>query len=312
MTGDNTVHVALCIDADFILPLAACLASLDAVSDDRPVEVHVVHPGLDGAVRERITRRLVNLSVQWIRVRETAVAGAHHSAFLSTASLYRLLLGEVLPKSLRRVLYLDADTIVASSIAPLYDRPLDHEAVVGAVPDAQSPWAAGPLGPPWQELGLDPSSGYFNSGVLLIDLERWRRDRTGLRCLELLRRLKPAWGDQDGLNTVLEGRWHQLPRRWNVQSADVRGSSIAWALWTSEIRDAVSRPGIMHYTEGDKPWLAATLHPESARWLRSLDRTAWAGWRPAEARPRFWHLAARTAAGFVRARMESPSPQLPA
>ena len=312
MTEDNTVHVALCIDADFILPLAACLASLDAVSIGRPVVVHVIHPGLDDEVRHRITRGLVHLTVQWNRVDDTAVAGAHHSVFLSTASLYRLLLGELLPQALRRVIYLDADTIVTGSLAPLFDHPLDDGAVVGAVPDAQSPWAAGPLGPPWKELGLDPSSGYFNSGVLLIDLDRWRRDRTGHRCLELLRRLSPTWGDQDGLNTVLENRWHQLSRHWNVQSADVRGSSIAWALWTREIRDAVSSPGIMHYTEGDKPWLATTQHPETARWFRSLDQTSWAGWRPAEARRPFWRLAASSAAGFVRARLESPSPQFPA
>lgn len=312
MTRSRTVHVALCIDADFALPLAACLGSLDAVSIDRPVEVHVVHAGLDADVRHRITRGLLHLTVHWIRVNDAAVSGAHHSVFLSSASLYRLLLGELLPQTLRRVIYLDADTIVAGSLAPLYDVQLGDGAVLGAVPDAQSPWAAGPLGPPWQELGLDPSSGYFNSGVLLIDLEGWRQDRTGHRCLELLRRLSPTWGDQDGLNTVLENRWHPLPRRWNVQSADVRGSSIAWALWTGEIRDAVSDPGIMHYTEGDKPWLATTRHPESARWFRSLNRTAWAGWRPAEMRRPFWRVAARYAAGFVRARMDHPAPHSPA
>lgn len=312
MTRGRTVHIALCIDADFTLPLAACLASLDAVSIDRSVEVHVVHPGLDHELRNRVTRGLLNLRVHWIRIHDAAVSGAHHSVFLSSASLYRLLLGELLPQTLRRVIYLDADTIVTGSLAPLYDHRLDDDAVVGAVPDAQSPWAAGPLGPPWQELGLDPSSGYFNSGVLLIDLERWRNDHTGHRCLELLRRHSPTWGDQDGLNTVLENRWHQLPRRWNVQSADVRGSSIAWALWTREIRDAVAAPGILHYTEGDKPWLATSRHPESARWFSSLNRTAWAGWRPAEARRPFWHVAARSAAGFLRARMDHATPQFPA
>lgn len=312
MSEGGTVHVALCIDVDFALPLAACLASLDAVSVSRPVEVHVVHPGLDTALRDRITRRLLHLTVHWIRVSDGAVAGAHHSVFLSSASLYRLLLGELLPPDLRRVIYLDADTIVEGSLAPLYDLPLNDGAVLGAVPDAQSPWAAGPLGPTWQELGMDPSSDYFNSGVLLIDLEGWRRDRTGHRCLDLLRRLSPTWGDQDGLNAVLENRWHHLPRRWNVQSADIRGSSLAWALWTREIRDAVSHPGIVHYTEGDKPWLVTTQHPESARWFRSLNRTDWAGWRPSETRRPIWHVAARSVASFVRARMDQPATQFPA
>lgn len=312
MNSEQTIHVALCIDADFVLPLSVCLASLDAVSTDRPVEAHVVHPGLDEAVRERVIHGLKKVQVRWISADDDAVSGAHFSVFLSTASLYRLLLGDLLPPDLKRVIYLDADTIVADSLAPIYEHPLEEGAVVGAVPDAQSPWAAGPLGPPWQELGLSPSSTYFNSGVMLIDLDRWRRDRTGHRCLELLRRLSPSWGDQDGLNTILENRWHQLPRRWNVQSADFRRSSIAWALWTDEIHDAINAPGIIHYTESAKPWLAGSEHPENDRWFNSLDQTSWSGWRPAVSSPSLLQSTIRSAARFVRSRLDDQSNQLPA
>jgi lipopolysaccharide biosynthesis glycosyltransferase len=283
------------VDRDFVVPLAAALTSLDrALGNDRAT-AHVLHSGVSTATRERVTTSLSVLTVVWHEISDSTVHSAHYSVFLSPASLYRLLLADVLPDGLDLVLYLDADTVVVASPRDVFDVDLRGH-TVGAVRDASSPWAAGPLGPPWRSLGMDPSSAYFNSGALLIDLGRWREQRVKERSLEVLRGSKPRWGDQDALNAVLENDWTELPRRWNLQTPDVLGDGIAWAVWRDDVEQALECPAVIHYTGRDKPWHHAPAHPMSDRWFQALDGTSWAGWRPPRsAEPRAVMVGARVA-----------------
>ena len=275
------VEVAMCVDEGFVMPLAVTLASLDEVArrTSRPVRVWVVQPGLAAESKARVVQGLGALEVRWCDVDETSVAGAYFPAHLSTATLYRLRLGDLLPASVSRVIYLDADTVVCDDLAPLYDADLGGSGL-GAVLDSSSPWCAGYWGPEWRELGLRPESPYFNAGVLLVDLAEWRAARVAERSLELLRASRPRWADQDALNVLYETLWHELPRRWNVQTADFTGVSPSWAVARDDIESALKDPGIIHYHGVDKPWLLATTHPAADRWRAALDRTAWAGWRP--------------------------------
>lgn len=300
--------VLLCVDHGFTVPLAVCLASLDAAGSG-PVVAHVAHPGIAADVRARIAQPLRRVHVVWHRVDLAPLRGAHHSVFLSPASLYRLLLASVLPAELDRVVYLDADTVVRAPLDDLFDEPLGGR-ILAAVREAQSPWAAGPLGPPWRELGLDPATPYFNSGVLVVDLAAWRRHRVGERCLDLLREQRPRWGDQDALNTVVGGAWHELPRRYNLQTADVRGDAAAWALWPGDVQDAVARPAVVHFTERDKPWHPGSQHPLASLWFEQLDTTAWAGWRPAPP-ARSWTDPLRAAVREARGRRDRRRTAIP-
>lgn len=280
----DQIHVAMCVDHGFAVPLAVALQSLDAISKPRNVIVHILHPGLSQEVTERVVKTTKNLELHWVLIDETVLSGVHHPDFLSNATLYRLLLGEILPASVHRLIYLDADTVVKRPLSELYEIEL-AENVLGAVRDAGTPWAAGPIGPAWRELGMSPSSPYFNAGVLVIDLDSWREQRVGGRCLELLKKIQPRWGDQDALNAVLEGRWHELPRRWNVQAPDVMGDSTSWALWRTDVEDAVTEPAVVHYSGRMKPWIYTTIkHPRNDEWFMFLDRTSWAGWRPLQPR----------------------------
>jgi lipopolysaccharide biosynthesis glycosyltransferase len=307
---DDRMHLAMCVDHGFALPLAVSLVSMET-STTAPVRVDVLHPGLPEATMRKVTAPLSRVEVVWRQVDDQAVGGAFFTDGLSSATLYRLLLGDVLDPGTVRVLYLDADTLVLDSLAELYSTDLLGH-TVAAVRDAPSPWAAGPVGTPWRELGLTPSSPHMNAGVLLIDLERWRAERVGARGLEILRTLRPRWGDQDALNTVLEGRWLELPRRWNLQTQDLIGDSHAWALWPDDVGEAVARPAVVHITGLDKPWKVGSAHPMTEQWFTWLDRTAWSGWRPTAPRQRLPEVWARSAVRSARAwRERHATPALP-
>ncbi|WP_261164878.1 glycosyltransferase [Microbacterium sp. Marseille-Q6965] len=298
-------HIAMCVDRDFALPLAVALASIDASPGAEDITVHILQPGLPADVRARVQAGVARATVSWITVDEARLRGAHYTTSLSIAALYRLLLDELLPDEVERVLYLDADTVVEDALDEVFAADL-RGGVLGAVRDANTPWAATMNGSPWRQLGLDPGGLYFNSGVLLIDRTAWRDADVGSRCLRLLRRSPLRWGDQDALNGIVGPGWTELPLRWNVQTSQYRGDCAGWALWPDEVARAIEHPGVIHFTETAKPWHHGSEHPAAARWERWLERTAWAGWRSLPIRdPAAVRAARRLLAALRRARAAS-------
>ena len=97
---------------------------------------------------------------------------------------------------------------------------------------------------PWQLAPEEESLPYFNSGVMVVNLEQWRAENIERQCLDLI--AKPAgpyrWWDQTILNYLLRGRIGLLPQEWNWQSEEVPHL------------DEPS-PSVLHYTTGLKPWI---------------------------------------------------------
>jgi len=108
---------------------------------------------------------------------------------------------------------------------------------------------------------------YFNSGVLLIDLTRYRSTGAGPALLALLRRFNRefVYTDQDAMNVVFAGLWKALPFRWNVQSywytLDFWLKAAALpAEKRAQLEAAVTNPAIIHYTTPSKPWHFMNTH----------------------------------------------------
>jgi lipopolysaccharide biosynthesis glycosyltransferase len=162
-----------------------------------------------------------------------------------------LLLGSVLPGGLRRTLYLDSDVIVRGDPSELWQVDLGGN-VIGAVLSEFGHTLGMERGVRYyRELGLSPDLGYFNSGVLLVDLDAWRRDDITLRCREILRDFhhRVLQYDQEVLNAALAGRWLPLARQWNAMS-----------YWKTPeecqppFEDYLEHAVIRHFAGRDKPW----------------------------------------------------------
>ena len=288
------LQVAVAANANFLMPLAVALRSLALAHRPGEVAVTVLHEGLRGSDRDRVESGLSGLQLTWLKVPLERLEDARYPAILSRASLFRLLLPEVLPPEMDRVIYIDADTLVTGTLRPLWGTELAN-CCAAAVRDAGNPFAAGPYGPDWRALGLEPEDPYLNSGVLLIALDAWRSAEVSERALELLRRNSLPWGDQDALNAALRGRWKELPRRWNLQTLDVQGAGLAWALWREDVERAISDAAVIHYTQSVKPWHAGSHHPLDHRWYEILAGTSWENWRPdPQSRPLYRRVGSRT------------------
>jgi lipopolysaccharide biosynthesis glycosyltransferase len=172
------------------------------------------------------------------------------SDYITAATFGRLYLGEILPETYSRALYLDADVLVLGDVRELWELDLRGH-VVGAVVEPTAPTLGSERGLQHvAELGFDPELPYFNAGVLLVDLDEWRRAEIGRRAIEHIRRLTPVLMDQDALNAVLVGRWIEIDPIWNLTEYWFRNEKRQ-----ARFADVLERARIVHYVGRKKPWL---------------------------------------------------------
>ena len=234
------MHVACAAQGAYVPHSAAMLHSVLAHAGE-PVTVHYLHgDGLPAAARRALGDMVERGggTMRPHRVGAEAVAGYPADDRFTAAMWYRVLLPELLP-NVERVLYLDADAIAVDSLAPLWATDLG-EHWVGAVTNVLEPWAAGRPA----ELGLDGPGAYFNSGVLLLNLEQIRRDGRGeaLRAFARERGGELLWPDQDALNVVLGPRRLPLAPRWNCMNAVLAFPWAADVLGAAAVEEARRRP----------------------------------------------------------------------
>jgi lipopolysaccharide biosynthesis glycosyltransferase len=193
--------------------------------------------------------------------------------FVTSAMWYRIFLPELLA-DVDRVLYLDVDTIVLDSLEPLWVVDL-ADSYVGAVTNVfymrEHAQRAG-------QLGIEPAD-YFNSGVVLMNLELMRRDDSSRALLDYATGHAPelAWPDQDALNVVLGKRRVALHPRWNCMNSVLQFPWAGDVLGADAVEEARARPAIRHF-EGptvNKPWLVGCESPLREVYFEHRSQTPW-------------------------------------
>lgn len=264
----DPVSVALGIDAAYAPHAAAVLASVARHVARPGLRVLVLHVGVPLEARARIEAAAPGAQVVWREIGEDDVPPMADREHFSRAILFRLGIEAHAPPEWRRLLYLDGDVIVADNLDELWRTDLSG-AAVGAVTDCFVDAEA--FAGRW---GLDRAEArYFNSGVLLIDLEAVRREGLFTKAIGFAaaNAAHLRFTDQDALNYALWGKWRRLETRWNVQRHMVIPALIAET--PEERRLGTQRPAIVHYTGPDKPWLKRAYHPWSWLYWDNLART---------------------------------------
>ncbi|MFC6177528.1 glycosyltransferase family 8 protein [Companilactobacillus huachuanensis] len=164
---------------------------------------------------------------------------------------FRLFIAEMFPK-LNKGIYLDADTVVNCDIAEFYELDLAGN-LLAAAPDTFAADNTESVEYVEKALGI-PIRQYFNSGVLLMDLERFREVKFADRFLNFLNtyQLDVLAADQDYLNLMTLGKVLILGRTWNTTPT------------TQKVNDI--NPHIVHYCLFYKPWHYRDVQNRSYFW----------------------------------------------
>lgn len=283
--------MAFCFDDHHALPGAAAILSL--LARNPAARIHVLTdpaPRAAPLLRAIAERRGADLRIV-DRAPDTAQGFDPTSDYgrASTATYRRIFLPDLLPGS-ERVLYLDADVMVRDGLRPLWDTDLAG-ACLAAVED---PWMV-----TIPSIRAAFPEGYFNAGVMLIDLAGWRKEQVTARCIGAIRRRQHAADAEGGnalnyrneqtpLNEVVHGRWRRESARWNFTVLHTPRLATENAIGVEDYAAMSADPGIVHFLAAYKPWLPGferftPWHREYQGWRRELEEAfdigglAWPG-----------------------------------
>jgi lipopolysaccharide biosynthesis glycosyltransferase len=262
--------IALAADEAYAMPLATALRSIvEANRNHWSLDFCILYHGFSPDGRKRVTRSLPEKSAQilWIPVETKLFGELFTIPHVSKMTYARLLIPQLFPEAVSRLLYLDTDTLVLGDLAPLWQTDL-AESIFAAVPDFyyHTKFVLEGLDPEANRAryaGLPPVREYFNAGVLLIDLNRWREERISEKALAYLNSHAALPNmDQDALNGIYPDRWKKLDLRWNIQD---------------HIHRAIEeRSGIVHFVTQLKPWKASARSYNAALYDGFRSRTLFA------------------------------------
>ena len=166
---------------------------------------------------------------------ELPQAGASRYTY---AAFYRLLAAQLLPKEVSRFIYFDADTVIHMDVANLWQESLEDYPLAAV---AEYDEAGEPADNPMVAAGWLDGRDYFNSGVLLVDREKFLEQGDILRAG--IKRLKQLEGfvfyDQDILNAYFANSYKHLNIAYNA---------FVPALQFRKIQQLV--PAVYHYDAG--------------------------------------------------------------
>jgi lipopolysaccharide biosynthesis glycosyltransferase len=240
--------------------LAAALASL--LENNSGMNIYVINTDINEADWKKLSKLffgkdsiLINAKIDDGQIKNLVTC-----IHLTKASYYRLFIPEIVPGD--KALYLDADIVVTQRIDDLYDTDISNT-FLAAVDN--------PGLYDYRDLEMDPSAKFFNSGVMLINLEYWRNYKVKEKVVNFIRK-KPEvirFTDQDGLNSVINGNWLELHPKYNMHTGFVYTQHTAESI----IKEGFGIPVIIHYTSSSKPWHLGNNHPYKHLYWKYLRMT---------------------------------------
>ena len=273
----STVNVALCCDDTYAQHVGVALCSaLANLSRQSHARVSIVCSKFGRENRKKILSiaGTYNADVQFIEVNKKDFKGLKISHHISPATYFRIALPDLLPKELSKVLYIDSDLIVKDDLTKLYAVDIS-DAPLGAIAEADQ----GSPDIPRQTMGIPRDAVYFNSGVMLINLQKWRRDGLSQKLFDFIRKNpdRLRYWDQDALNIFFHNAFKPLHYRWNLSIQHIKKPALY------DIKDI----GILHFIGGhnDKPWSFDCTHPLKEEYYRYLNMTPWRGFKPKKPKP---------------------------
>lgn len=272
------ITVVTSVDANYLLALASMAASLNQNSSmGRQIHLAIIDGGVELADRHRIEQVFSGPArrLSWLTPNLEDLVGLKVDFHVSRATYFRLQITKLLPESVNKAIYLDCDTIVQQNIEHLWEIDLGTMAL-GAVQDRGIRIVSSEEGlRNFRELGLDPMQQYFNGGVLVLNLDRWREQQISQQILQYLRSHRSfiKWWDQDAMNAVLAKEWVNLDPRWNYIVSPVD-------FYRDDPTINLSAQYIIHYATELKPWKVGYQHRAKEIFFGYLDATPWSGWRP--------------------------------
>jgi lipopolysaccharide biosynthesis glycosyltransferase len=240
--------------------VASALNHLDAT---REVDLKVLDGGISQTSRDTFSKLIDRVRgvvrLEFVTVDPSVFGKATLGPGKSHMAYCRILLPQLLDVS--RLIYLDSDVLVFRDLSGLFDLKLSPGKILAAVPDSETLTLRDDSLRIAGAMNLPADGRYFNSGIMLMNLDELRRENFMERSLEFLKTWSGHYRfwDQSAINFLLHGRIETLPDSWNLAS------------WRFDEQLENKLDCVLHYTSST-PWLRETPGPAQALFERFATR----------------------------------------
>jgi lipopolysaccharide biosynthesis glycosyltransferase len=270
----NILSLICATDDNYVMPLSVVVISaLENLDPNYKIELFVIDNGISSTNKTKFLSSLktsdckITFLPNQISIPQDFKAPklSPLQNYITVAAYSRLFMTDLLPNNLDQVIYLDCDLVIQGDLSKLWNEELEDNYIAAV----RCMW----------DKSKNPR---FNSGVMLINLEKWREENISTKALQFLEQHNYRYFDQEVLNFLFSDRWQKLDLRWNVQPR----AALEYSSWEKspfsqdEYHCFLSDPYIIHYITSSKPWNApASRVPWGDVFFQYLDKTAWSGWR---------------------------------
>lgn len=254
---EKVIPIFFATDDNYVPFLAVSIKSLlDNASKENFYNIHILTDGISEENQNRLQELMTENSklifdnvgehVKKIRARLDATLRDYYTVSI----FYRLFIAALYP-NYKKAIYLDCDIAVIGDISKMYEIDLGDN-ILGAVPDDVIASCE-----PYQRYATEAVGveykNYFNSGVLLMNLEEFRKAKIKERFVFLLIKynFETVCPDQDYLNVLCKNRVKYLERGWDRMSVD---------------EDYDGEIYLIHYNNFFKPWYYDGIPYEKYFW----------------------------------------------
>jgi len=265
MENNETIRIVLAADDNYAQHLGVAITSiLENHKNNQKIEFFILDNNIGSTNLEKIKQIGATYKVVlfFYKISESSFGSYPEANHLSKVTYSRMFIPELLPPDIKKVLYLDVDLVALEDISVLYNTDLKNFSV-GAVRDVMSKEI---LRIYFDKEVLD----YFNAGVLLINLEKWRQKKITEKSLEFaqLNRRKIVRADQDILNCLFKNDWLPLDKKFNI---DLKRGKLNLEPEKNTV--------ILHYSDKVKPWQYIFYGPSQKYYWQYLKKTPWANFK---------------------------------
>lgn len=270
MQNKETIHIALTFDDNYTEYSVVLKTSiLVNKADDEKIHFHLLDSGFSDAAKAKIMEvKSADCLIEFHKVDMEIFKNYKKADYYPVSMLFTMILPDII--NVDRLIYLDSDMIVNTSLKELWQTDFDDN-YVAAVEDANGKKYA-------KRFGLKFGSKFFNTGTMLVNCKKWREDNIPKRAVEIsMENTGTRFGyDQTVLNQLFEGKVKFVDLKWNLQYCPIN----VWATYDDieEYKRAIENPSIVHFVGDYKPWKQGLgcFNPRQENYLKYHKLTSYA------------------------------------
>ena len=286
------------LDDNYAMQAAVSLLSLIENNKEKRFHFYILSDGIQQKNKDRLIRLVEShgneISIIEMPDLENYTGFKYSIDGWAKAAYCRLFLCSLLPQQLERILYLDPDTLVIGDIEllikELYSKEFDSFFAAACIDCC----------PTYKRLhGFRKHEFYYNTGIMLINLKKWREHKVERAFIEEIKRRKGQSTDVDQsyINCILINKIKTLPVEYNAMPFYFYDCSSDYDSYIKnsqyrrceiynrdELKAARANPKILHFSgyREYRPWYKGCKHIYTGEWYKYLNKTEWESFSPIE------------------------------